>query len=119
MAKARGTSSKKGMVLELTRRIDLARIDARRRRHDSTEPEHLLAVVLESPDIAQAVRARGPGSSGTRDRLESRFTMRRAVGGYRYGSDLPLSTTLTRVVGRLKERRWVGATADDVLHALP
>jgi ATP-dependent Clp protease ATP-binding subunit ClpA len=107
MAKARGVSSSKPMVWELTRRIDLARIDARRRRHDSTEPEHLLAVALESQDIAQAVRARGLDPVELRDRLESRFTTRPAVGGYRDGSDSPLSTSLTRVVGRLKERRWV------------
>ena len=107
MAKARGVSSSKPMVWELTRRIDLAHIDARRRRHDSTEPEHLLAVALESQDIAQAVRARGLDPVELRDRIESRFTTRPAVGGYRDGSDSPLSTSLTRVVGRLKERRWV------------
>lgn len=107
MTEERGVSSRKVMARELTRCIDLARIDARRRRHDSTEPEHLLAVALESQDIAQAVRARGLDPMELRDRLESRLTTRPAVGGYRDGSDSPLSTSLTRVVGRLKQRRWV------------
>ena len=91
----------------MTGRLDLARIDARRRQHESTEPEHLLAVILELEEIASALAERGLDPAELRERVEARLTARPAVGGYRDGVDAPLSTALERVAKHVAARPWI------------
>jgi ATP-dependent Clp protease ATP-binding subunit ClpA len=91
----------------LTARLDLARVYARRRQHDSTEPEHLLAVVLEIEEIASALAERGLDPVELRERVEARLAARPAVGGYRDGVDAPLSMGLERVAKHVAASRWI------------
>lgn len=89
------------MGAELSRRIDLAGIDARCRHHDAAEPEHLLGVVIELQQVADALREQGLDPLELRDRLDARFTAMPSIGGYRDGSAAPLSEALARVAKRL------------------
>jgi hypothetical protein len=46
-------------VSALSRILELARVEARRRRHDTVDVEHVAFVALDVSDVAAAVRERG------------------------------------------------------------
>ena len=94
-------------MTDTSRRLDLARIEARRRRHEAVEPAHFAFVVLHESSVAEVLRQRGIDPTELRERLEGALAARTVVGGYRDGSDAPLSPALERVVDRLGRRRWL------------
>ena len=94
------------MGAELAQRIALAHIEARRRRHDATSPEHLLAVVLGSPEVVHSLHEHSLDPDELRDRLEGRLSEVPAIGGYRDGEEPPRSASLARVLTRLERRDW-------------
>ncbi len=90
----------------LTQRIQLARIEARRRHHSVVAPWHLLAAVLETPDVTRELRERGIDAIELRERLDAHLATAESLGGYRDGTAAPLAPELERVVTRLATRRW-------------
>ena len=109
------------MVVLLAQRIELARIEARRRRHPAAEPLHLLAAVLETAEFARALRERGIDPLELREKLDAQLAASDSLGGYRDGSDTPLAPALARVLERLARRRWrlLGARTTCVEALLP
>lgn len=105
----------------LTQRIELARIEARRRHHLAVERVHLLAAILETPEVTAALRGRGIDPTELRDRLDAQLGAQDSLGGYRDGTDTPLSPALERVIERLAARRWhlLGARTTCVGALLP
>src|SRR4051794_37804070 len=102
------------MDANLTERIQLARIEARRRGHAEVLPEHLLAVIIDAADAVRALRARGIDPTELRERLEARLSGLPAPGGYRDRVDAsltPLAPAIDRVVRRLTTRRWLSLSA--------
>jgi ATP-dependent Clp protease ATP-binding subunit ClpA len=87
--------------------LELARIDARRRGHEATQPEHLMIVGIQAPYLADAVRARGLDPSELHERVEACLVSRPTIGGYRDGSDAPLSPRLRVVIERARVWRWL------------
>ena len=96
-------------------------MEARKRRAPAAEPLHLLAVVLDTPDVARALRELGVDPIELRERLEARLSAEDSPGGYRDADDTTLSTALERVLQRLTTRRWrlVGARTTCVEALLP
>lgn len=95
------------MDAEHTRRLELAALDARRRRHRTTDPEHLLAVVLEIPTEAAVVHARGLDPRELLERTETHFTTLPVASAYRDGFGAPRAATLARVLERMRVRTWI------------
>jgi ATP-dependent Clp protease ATP-binding subunit ClpA len=86
--------------------LELARRDARSRRHRATELEHVLSVALGMDEIRRALLERGIDPVELRDRLDVRLTAVPSLGGYRDASDAPLSSALEAIVARLRGGKW-------------
>lgn len=95
------------MDAEHRRRFELAQQDARRRRHRTTEPEHLLAVVLEIRSEAEALNRRGLDPNELLERLETHFTTLPVGSCYRDTATAPLAPTLGRVFSRMQGHGWL------------
>jgi ATP-dependent Clp protease ATP-binding subunit ClpA len=89
------------------RRIEVAQRDARRRRHRTTDPEHLLAVVLEIRSEAERVHMRGLDPRELLERVEAHFTTLPVASAYRDTCDAPLAPALERVLQRMQGRAWL------------
>lgn len=85
-------------------RLELAREEARRRQHATTEPEHLLAVSLGFDAVALAVYARGLDPNELRVRLEEALAAMPSRVGYREMVDPMPSPGLQRSLQRTS--RW-------------
>jgi ATP-dependent Clp protease ATP-binding subunit ClpA len=94
------------MEADLASQLDRARIEARRRRHDAALPEHLLVAVIEDTQPDAQLRHIGIDPSELRERLGARLDTLREIGGYRDGSEVPISADLTRVIDRVDVRGW-------------
>jgi ATP-dependent Clp protease ATP-binding subunit ClpA len=92
---------------QIKRWVELARIEARRRRHEAVEPEHFALVCVGDASFAAAVTERGIDPTELRERLEGALTARPTVGGYRDASDAPISPELQRVIERARPRGWL------------
>jgi ATP-dependent Clp protease ATP-binding subunit ClpA len=105
---------------ELTRLLDLARIEARTRRHDCTETEHFLAVALQVETVATALAERGLDPAELLERVALRLEARVSVGGYRDMSSPPTTAALEGLVARArKPRPWFAlATKSTLLDVL-
>jgi ATP-dependent Clp protease ATP-binding subunit ClpA len=95
------------MDVETERRVELAKLFAKQRRHLETEPEHLLAVVLDIDEEARALHSRGLDPSELRERTEAAFAARPAIGGYRDGAESAPSPALERTLKRVAGNRWL------------
>jgi len=95
----------------LTQRIELARIEARRRGHHAVEPEHLLAAIVDAAEVSRALRGRGLDPIELRERVEARLSAEPALAGYRDGNQVALSPALERIIESLSARRWLGLGA--------
>lgn len=95
------------MDAEHARRLELAHEDARRRRHRTTEPEHLLAVVLAIEGEAERLRARGLDPRELLDRTEAYLTALPVASCYRDVCDAPPAPTLERALRRMRGRGWL------------
>lgn len=80
--------------------LELARSKARRHRHVTTHPEHLLAVALDVRGEAGAIHERGLDPTELRDQAEARLADLPVVATYRDGADAPISPAVTRALGR-------------------
>jgi ATP-dependent Clp protease ATP-binding subunit ClpA len=96
-------------------------IEARRRRAAAAEPVHLLAVVLDAPDVTRDLRDLGLDPTELRERLDARLSAEDSLGGYRDANDTALTPALERVLERLETRRWrlLGARTTCVEALLP
>ncbi len=93
-------------VSALSRIVELARIEARRRRHETVDTEHFAFVALENSDVAAAIRERGIDPAELRERVDGALTARSSVGGYRDGSVAEVSPELRRLLDGDRRRRW-------------
>jgi ATP-dependent Clp protease ATP-binding subunit ClpA len=93
-------------VSALSRILELARIDARRRRHETIDTEHFAFVALDVSDVAAAIRQRGIDPAELRERLDGALTARSSVGGYRDGTTAEVSPELRRLLDGDRRRRW-------------
>lgn len=84
--------------------LDLARSEARRRRHATTEPEHLLAVVLDVRTEAEALHGRGLDPLELRDRTEARLADLPTASAYRDATDAPPTPAVERILARCTGR---------------
>jgi hypothetical protein len=89
--------------------LDRAREEARRRRHATVDPEHLLLCLCAFPSSLQELRRRGIDVDELHERLESRLSRRAELGGYRDAPPDPelsarLEYVLERTVPRLPPR---------------
>jgi ATP-dependent Clp protease ATP-binding subunit ClpA len=94
------------MDARLGQRLALAQIEARRRGHPGVEPEHLLAVIIDTPEVTEALRQRGLDPLELRERLDAHLSAEPTRGGYRDANELPTSPSLHRATERLAGRRW-------------
>jgi len=78
---------------DLTNLLERAELDARRRRHDAVDPEHLLSVILEEDAVSRALVVRGVDPIELRDSLEAALTSRPITAGFRDAATVSLETS--------------------------